>query len=76
MRSKITELGQILFNLVNIVPDGLVVFFPSYSFLFTLRSHWKESGLLDRIGQKKTVVVLHSHFHSQLNQLIGFLRAK
>ncbi|PVF94648.1 DNA repair helicase [Serendipita vermifera] len=50
-----TELGQILFNLVNVVPDGLVVFFPSYSFLFTLRSHWKESGLLDRLGQKKTI---------------------
>lgn len=50
-----TELGQILSNLVNLVPDGLVVFFPSYSFLNALRAKWKETGVLDRWAQKKTV---------------------
>jgi hypothetical protein len=49
------ELGQILSNLVNIVPDGMVVFFPSYSFLNALRIKWKEAGILDRLAQKKTV---------------------
>lgn len=49
------ELGQILSNLANIVPDGLVVFFPSYSFLNASRAKWKETGVLDRLGQKKTV---------------------
>jgi len=52
---QMTELGQILSNLVNIIPDGMVVFFPSYSFLNALRVKWKEAGILDRLSQKKTV---------------------
>ncbi|KAG9052955.1 ATP-dependent DNA helicase chl1 [Serendipita sp. 407] len=53
--SVMSELGQILSNLVNIVPDGLVVFFPSYAFLNALRTKWKETGLLDKLALKKTV---------------------
>jgi chromosome transmission fidelity protein 1 len=49
------ELGQILTNLVTLVPDGIVVFFPSYSFLNAVRAKWKETGILDRLGLKKTV---------------------
>lgn len=41
---------------MSIVPDGLVVFLPSYSFLNTLRTKWKESGLLDKLGSKKMVL--------------------
>lgn len=55
-----TELGQILSNLVNIVPDGMVVFLPSYSFLNAIRAKWKETGVLDRLNQKKTVCLPYS----------------
>ncbi|TIC06905.1 DNA repair helicase [Wallemia mellicola] len=57
-RSKVellNELGMIIQNLVNLVPDGLVIFFPSYGYLNTVESHWKASGLLKRIEQKKKV---------------------
>jgi hypothetical protein len=53
---QMNELGQILANLVTLVPDGLVVFFPSYSFLNAVRAKWKETGVLDRLGLKKTVL--------------------
>jgi len=59
---QINDLGQILTNLVTIVPDGLVVFFPSYSFLNTARTKWKETGLLDRLGLKKPVFLLSFAF--------------
>ena len=61
-----TELGQILTNLVNLVPDGLVAFFPSYSFLNALRAKWKETGVLDRWGQKKSVRYLDFHLQYPL----------
>ncbi|EPQ26870.1 uncharacterized protein PFL1_05505 [Pseudozyma flocculosa PF-1] len=35
------ELGATLVNLCNIVPDGLVVFLPSYAFLDTVMERWK-----------------------------------
>lgn len=47
------ELGQILANLVNIVPDGMVVFFPSYNFLNALRARWGGNGTLERLKNKK-----------------------
>ena len=49
------ELGQMLLNIASIVPHGLVVFFPSYAFLDQARQVWEESGLLTRLGSKKTV---------------------
>ena len=55
------ELGQILANLINIVPDGMVVFFPSYNFLNALRVRWGGNGILERFKQKKKVRVLPSY---------------
>jgi len=47
-----------MMNLAQIVPDGMVVFFPSYSFLHSVKEAWGTSGLLDRFSGKKTVCVL------------------
>ncbi|KAF5382526.1 hypothetical protein D9615_002808 [Tricholomella constricta] len=49
----IAELGQILLNFINIVPAGMIVFFPSYNFLNTAKAVWHQSGLLDKFGVKK-----------------------
>lgn len=69
-----TELGQILTNLVTLVPDGLVVFLPSYSFLNALRAKWKETGTLERWGQKKTVSRIKSSSTTSSNcNLTGVL---
>ncbi|TDL22084.1 DNA repair helicase [Rickenella mellea] len=52
-KSLLEELGQVMFNLVNIVPAGMVVFFPSYAFLEKVKVAWKENGLLMRLTAKK-----------------------
>ncbi|KAI5117244.1 hypothetical protein M0805_001562 [Coniferiporia weirii] len=49
------ELGQVLFNLVNVVPCGMVVFFPSYSFLETAKTAWSNNGLLMKLQKKKQI---------------------
>lgn len=49
-----SELGQILVNLVNIVPSGIVVFFPSYTFLNTVQRLWASTKVLERIAARKT----------------------
>ncbi|KAI0366702.1 DNA repair helicase [Pilatotrama ljubarskyi] len=53
--SLIAELGQILLNLTNVVPGGMVVFVPSYAFLNAVTKQWKSSGLLDKLNAKKKV---------------------
>ncbi|KZT72447.1 DNA repair helicase [Daedalea quercina L-15889] len=52
---SVTELGQILLNLVNVVPAGMVVFLPSYSFLNVVMAQWQKSGLVAKLNGKKKV---------------------
>ncbi|EAU85951.2 CHL1 helicase [Coprinopsis cinerea okayama7 len=51
----LAELGQIIFNYASITPAGMIVFFPSYSFLNTAKATWGKSKVLDRFGTKKAV---------------------
>ena len=50
-----TDLGQVLFNFANLVPAGMVVFVPSYSFLHNVLSAWEKSGMMERLRSKKKV---------------------
>ncbi|KAH8103600.1 DNA repair helicase [Cristinia sonorae] len=54
-QSMIAELGQIIVNFSNIVPGGMVVFVPSYSFLHLVISAWERSGIMDKFRAKKKV---------------------
>ena len=49
------ELSRIFVNLVNIIPKGIVVFFPSYAFLSTCLAAWRDNGTLDQISCKKVI---------------------
>jgi chromosome transmission fidelity protein 1 len=52
---QLAELGQIILNLVSMVPNGIVVFLPSYSFLSAVKEAWGNSGLMDKFGVRKKV---------------------
>ncbi|OCT88134.1 hypothetical protein XELAEV_18016767mg [Xenopus laevis] len=49
------ETGRILTNLCNVVPGGLVCFFPSYDYQKHIQEHWEKSGLLKRLALKKKI---------------------
>jgi hypothetical protein len=49
------ELGALISSLINLIPDGVVVFFPSYTFLNKVKEIWQASGLLDKLDQRKKV---------------------
>ncbi|KXN88150.1 ATP-dependent RNA helicase chl1 [Leucoagaricus sp. SymC.cos] len=51
----VTELGQILLNFVNVVPAGMVVFFPSYNFLRFAKGAWQKVGALEKFSVKREV---------------------
>ena len=55
---KFDELGQLLVNLVNVVPAGVVIFFPSYHVLDTVRKLWMADKTLEKIGMRKKVSVV------------------
>ncbi|XP_072510152.1 ATP-dependent DNA helicase DDX11-like isoform X3 [Notamacropus eugenii] len=49
------EIGRILCNICNVIPGGVVCFFPSYEYLHKVQAHWEQSGLLTRLGVKKKI---------------------
>lgn len=61
-KGTINRLGQALLNICSVVPDGVVVFFPSYGYLDEVVEVWKASStgdggkpLWDRIQARKAV---------------------
>ncbi|XP_006891440.1 PREDICTED: putative ATP-dependent RNA helicase DDX11-like protein 8-like [Elephantulus edwardii] len=51
----VDETGRILCNLCNVVPGGVVCFFPSYEYLRQVYTRWEQSGLLARLAVKKKI---------------------
>jgi chromosome transmission fidelity protein 1 len=62
--NMIDELGRALLNLCTVVPDGVVVFFPSYAYLETVVKRWSivpgeqkdaAQSIRDRLAAKKSL---------------------
>ncbi|KAF8866317.1 ATP-dependent RNA helicase chl1 [Acephala macrosclerotiorum] len=57
----IDELGRALLNICSVVPDGVVVFFPSYAYLSSILARWSvipasgEKSILQRLEGKKAL---------------------
>nr|XP_019934498.1 PREDICTED: ATP-dependent DNA helicase DDX11-like isoform X3 [Paralichthys olivaceus] len=49
------ETGRILSNICNVVPGGVVCFFPSYEYSRRMVCHWEASGALARLANKKKI---------------------
>lgn len=49
------ELGQVVFNAATIIPDGLVIFFPSYHYLNEVWEFWNNNNYISKIENKKKI---------------------
>ncbi|KAL4355636.1 hypothetical protein AHAS_Ahas09G0006500 [Arachis hypogaea] len=49
------ELGLLLCNLVTVVPEGIVVFFPSFDYEGKVYELWGSSGIIERITRRKRI---------------------
>lgn len=53
--SMMDETGRILSNVCNVVPGGVVCFFPSYEYSRKIIAHWESTGALARLANKKKI---------------------
>ena len=51
------DLGMAIANFAHMVPDGLLVFFPSYTVMNSCIDFWQRENTWNRLAQKKTLVV-------------------
>ena len=54
---QLDELGRLVCNVCNIVPGGIICFFPSYDYEKLVHSHLNDSGVLTKLSTKKKVNV-------------------
>ncbi|KAL2645440.1 hypothetical protein R1flu_013027 [Riccia fluitans] len=53
--SMIEELGRLMNNVCTVVPEGIVLFFPSFEYETLVFNSWQSAGTLSAIEVKKTV---------------------
>lgn len=49
----IASLGRTIFNFSCLIPDGMLIFFPSYPIMRACRDEWQNIGLWTKISEKK-----------------------
>lgn len=49
--------GSLLLEMAKVVPDGLVCFFPSYTYMETIVSLWQETGVLASVLRHKLLFI-------------------
>ena len=69
-KETLDELGRTLVNIVNIVPGGVVVFFPSYDYEKLVCKHFETSGVFATIMKKK-VIFREPKNSSDLDKVLG-----
>ena len=52
----IDELGRTISNIAKVVPEGLVIFFPSFGYKSKVRSRWESTKMMQNIQQRKSVL--------------------
>ncbi|XP_075239150.1 general transcription and DNA repair factor IIH helicase subunit XPD-like [Convolutriloba macropyga] len=55
--SVIRNYGCLLVDMASIVPDGMVCFFTSYSYMETVISNWYNQGILDNVQRHKLIFI-------------------
>lgn len=55
--SVVRNYGSLLIEFAKIVPDGMVVFFPSYLYMESIISMWQNMGVLDEVWKYKLILV-------------------
>lgn len=56
------DLGRTLQNFISIIPDGVVVFFPSFAFLQQAVKVWEMNGITNRLNAKKPLFIENKDF--------------
>ena len=57
------EMGETIVQLVKTVPGGVLVFFPSFSFMGTVISNWRNNSLFIEMDNYKNVYIESNKDH-------------
>lgn len=68
--SMIINLGLCLIKLVNSIPNGIVIFFPSYKYLELVVTKWKEQNIYQKIEALKDQIFTETKSSNTTDELL------
>ncbi|CAG5074875.1 Similar to AAEL008960: Regulator of telomere elongation helicase 1 homolog (Aedes aegypti), partial [Cotesia congregata] len=74
----ISSLGRTILNFSNLIPDGLLVFFPSYPIMKKCVEDWQQAGLWSSLVSKKPVFIEpqgKDTFNAVISEFYGKIKA-
>lgn len=74
-QAVIRNYGNLLLEMVQVVPDGLVAFFTSYVYMEYIIASWYEQGIIDKILKYKLIFVETSDAHDTSIALLNYNKA-
>ncbi|XP_060083627.1 regulator of telomere elongation helicase 1-like, partial [Ylistrum balloti] len=64
-----SSLGNVIVNFARVVPNGMLVFFPSYPVMEKCLEHWQENNIYNRITQYNSII-LEVNFVQKLQEVL------
>ena len=74
-QSYMLDLGNAIVNITRLVPDGVLVFFPSYGVMDGMVSCWEAGGVMARIRERKVVVMEPRVSGEMAECIVGYQKA-
>lgn len=74
-QAVIRNYGNLLLDMVQVVPDGLVCFFTSYVYMEYIIASWYEQGIIDKILKYKLIFVETTDSHDTSIALLNYNKA-
>lgn len=71
----IRNYGQLLLEITNVVPDGIVCFFTSYMYLESVVASWYDQGIIDSLQKKKLLFIETQDAAETSIALINYIQA-
>ncbi|KAJ8970779.1 hypothetical protein NQ317_003493 [Molorchus minor] len=68
----LSSLGRSVLNLCRVIPNGLLIFFPSYPTMAKCEEHWRETGLWGNICQIKPILTEPKDKHAFSNAMTDY----
>lgn len=59
----INSLGRTILNIVRFIPNGLLIFFPSYPIMLKFREFWEKNGIWNNLNEQKVRRIIYCFIH-------------
>lgn len=70
----INSLGRTILNIVRFIPDGLLIFFPSYPIMQRFQEFWQANGIWSSLHQQKVINFYKTLAIFLYKFLLGYIR--